>query len=110
MPTFRIVYVEDDTFAPRTLTASFHDRATAEIAMAKHGHRVVHIAALDAGESPADPVRIEMAAAASRPEAAAFARRERAAPHRVGLARFDLAGAAIAVVGLAAAGAAIFLF
>ena len=109
MPTFRIVYVEDDTFAPRTLTASLADRSAAEIAMAKHGHRIVHIAALDAGASAADPIRVAMAAARPRADDVAPHEPAPAAPQRLGLARYDLAGAAIAVAGLAAAGVAYFL-
>ena len=34
MPTYRIVYIDDDTFAPRTLTAAFPNRTAVEIAMA----------------------------------------------------------------------------
>ncbi len=62
MPTFRIVYVEDETFAPRTLTAAFPDRAAAEITMARHGHRIVQIAEVGHRESVADPIRIAVVA------------------------------------------------
>lgn len=107
MPTFRIVYIDDDTFAPRSLTAEFPDRAAAEIALAKHGLRVVHIAPLTAGETAVDPVRIAMAAAqvaAPRGPHMPDERRRRTLP------RYDLAGAGVALVGLAVAGVAFLLF
>lgn len=113
MPTFRIVYIDDDTFAPRMLTAAFADRATAEIAMAKHGHRVVHLAEMRAGETAADPIPIAMAPESDgRPGA-----EKPLAPERVtatqpllGLPRYDLAGVAVIVAGIAMAGAAYLLF
>ncbi len=115
MPTFRIVYIDDDTFRPRTLTAAFPDRATAEIAMAKHGHRVAHIAELGAGELPTGPVAVRMAPDAEQE----LARDKLGAPERanaraiaaqplLGRPRHDLAGVAIVAAGLAVAGAAIF--
>lgn len=113
MPTFRIVYIDDDTFAPRSLTADFPDRAAAEIAMAKHGHRVVHVAALEAGARVTDPILIAMPAAAARidPRPAGPCREQApAVPKGPILPRYDLAGAAVAVVGLAVAGVALFLF
>jgi hypothetical protein len=110
MPVFRIVYIDDDTFAPRTLTAAFPSRAAVEIAMAKHGHRVAHIAELGAGESAADPIEISIASgegpAARRPADVPA----RAAQQVLGLPRYDLAGAAVVVVGFAIAGAAFLLF
>lgn len=109
MPIFRIVYIDDDTFTPRCLTAEFPDRAAAEIAMARHGHRVVHLAALAAAESAADPIRIAISDASAPHEIAIAPARERA-PRRFAFRRDDLAGAAVAVAGLAAFGAAIFLF
>lgn len=108
MPIFRIVYVDDDTFAPRTLTAAFANRTAAEIAMAKHGHRVVHMAELGPGESAVAPARIAMAGGAE-PKAA----RESPAHHapRPLLERFrdDLAGVAT-VLGIIAVGAAFLIF
>lgn len=112
MPVFRIVYIDDDTFAPRTLSAAFADRAAAEIAMAKHGHRIVHVAELGAGESLRDPVAVAMApecdASAARSPAAEDARVD-AAP-RVRFASYDLAGAAAVAAGIALLGAALLLF
>jgi hypothetical protein len=115
MPTFRIVYIDDDTFAPRTLTAAFPDRAAIEIAMAKHGHRVVHIAELRAGESAADPIEIAMSGVAEPREQGA---RDSAGPSEgasaarplLGLPRYDLAGVAVVAVGVVIAGAALLLF
>jgi hypothetical protein len=109
MPTFRIVYIDDDTFAPRTLTAAFPDRAAAEVAMAKHGHRVVHVAQMRAGENAADPVRIAMPAEADR-DAAGLAAHRPEARTLLGLRHYDLAGVAVAAVGIAVAGAAFLLF
>lgn len=111
MPIFRIVYIDDDTFAPRTLTAAFADRAAAEIAMARHGHRVVHMAEMGAGESAADPVRIPMAGERMVSGASESAAQDRPVPAtRVpfGLIRYDLAG--VAAVGIMVAGVAYLLF
>ena len=113
MPTYRIVYIDDDTFSPRTLTAAFAHRAAAEIAMAKHGHRVVHIAELKAGESPTDPVVIAMAGESAHDGIGnRAAARERATATRplLGLPRYDLAGVAMIAAGLVVAGAAFLLF
>jgi hypothetical protein len=111
MPVFRIVYIDDDTFAPRTLTAAFADRAAAEAAMARHGHRIVHMAQMRDGESAADPVRIPMAGGRASPGEAAAARRDTptAAPRMpFGLAKLGLAG--VAAAGIMVAGVAILLF
>lgn len=113
MPTFRIVYIDDDTFRPRSLTAAFADRAAAEIEMARHGHRVVHLAEMRVGETAADPVSVPMAAASKarlltlQPET-----RERitATQPLSGLPRYDLAGVAVVAAGIAVAGAAYLLF
>jgi len=113
MPTFRIVYIDDDTFAPRTLTAAFPDRLAAEIAMARHGHRIVHIADTRVGETAAAPIDVAMA-----PQSAASGgRKPRREPARVtatqpllGLPRYDLAGLVVVAAGIAFAGAAILLF
>jgi len=105
MPTFRIVYIDDDTFAPRTLTAAFSDRAAVEIAMAKHGHRVVHIAELRTGESMADPIEIAMSGVAEPRDA-----RQPASEPTLGLPRYDLASIAVVAVSVAVAGAALLLF
>lgn len=110
MPTFRIVYVDDDTFAPRTLTAAFPDRAAVEIAMAKHGHRVVHIAEMRAGESAADPIEMPMSAKDEPGKAPADRERETATQPLLGLPRYDLAGVAVVAAGIAMAGAAYLLF
>jgi hypothetical protein len=113
MPTFRIVYIDDDTFAPRTLTAAFADRAAAEIEMAKHGHRVVHLAEMRVGETAADPVSVPMAAAS---DARLTAPRPNTQEHitatqpLLGLPRYDLAGVAVVAAGIAVAGAAYLLF
>ena len=111
MPTFRIVYIDDDTVASRTLTAAFADRAAAEIAMAKHGHRVVHAVQIGAGEQAKDPIRIPVSEEGQdRVADAAMPRPERAPAARTlfGPPRYDLAGVAVAVV--AVAGAAFLLF
>jgi hypothetical protein len=113
MPTFRIVYIDDDTFRPRTLTASFADRAAAEIAMAKHGHRVVHVVELRADESPDDPVAVPIvpgsnAGGATAPRAAS--ERARAPRPLLGLPRYDLAGVTVFAAGIAVAISAILLF
>jgi hypothetical protein len=111
MPTFRIVYIDDDTFAPRTLTAAFPDRAIAEIAMARHGHRVVHIAEMRSGESAGDPVSVAMAPEADQGATAMPGEPARApVPRMLGLPAYDLAGAAVIAAGLAVAGAALLLF
>lgn len=108
MPIFRIVYIDDDTFAPRTLTAAFANRAAAEIAMAMHGNRVVHMSELGPGERATDPVRIAMAGGAG-----AAAAREvpvRSPPRRLlGRLRAGLAGGAT-VVGIVAIGAVLLMF
>ncbi len=122
MPTFRIVYIDDDTFAPRTLTAAFPHRAAAEIAMAKHGHRVVHIAELKLGESAADPISVAMAdndgaacGVSARGAAGDAIRKPRerepasVTPSLLGLPVYDLAGVAVVAAGIALAGAAILL-
>ena len=112
MPTYRIVYIDDDTFAPRTLTAAFPSRAAVEIAMAKHGHRVVHIAEMRVGESAADPIEIAMPAEGEKAAGEASPRREPAVPaHWMrSLPRYDLAGVAVVAAGIAVAGAAYLLF
>ena len=110
MPIFRIVYIDDDTFAPRTLTAAFPDRAAVEIAMAKHGHRVAHVAELRAGERAADPIAIPMVAADDRDMRKPTAERGPERQPLFGLPRYDLAGVAVMAVGCAVAGAAYFLF
>jgi len=115
MPTFRIVYIDDDTFSPRTLTAAFAHRAAAEIAMAKHGHRVVHIAEMKAAESPTDRVVVPMAgdgAADGAGGGKGTEARERATATQplLGLPRYDLASVAVIAAGLAVAGAAFLLF
>jgi hypothetical protein len=110
MPIFRIVYIDDDTFAPRTLTAAFPDRAAVEIAMAKHGHRVAHVAELRAGESAADPIAVPMVAADDRDMRRPPAARAPERPPLLGLPRYDLAGVAVVAVGFAIASAAFFLF
>ena len=113
MPTYRIVYIDDDTFAPRTLTAAFPSRAAVEIAMAKHGHRVVHIAEMRAGESAADPIEVAMPAESAKPAADATSPgRAPATPTHwmLGLPRYDLAGVAVVAAGIAVAGAAYLLF
>lgn len=111
MPTFRIVYIEDDTFAPRTLTAAFADRAAAEIEMAKHGHRVVHIAEMRAGERAFDPVTVAMAPASDATKVPA----RHDAPERItatqpllGLPRYDLAAVAVVMAGIAVAAYLLF--
>ena len=110
MQTYRIVYIDDDTFAPRTLTAAFASRAAAELAMARHGHRVVHIAEMRAGESAADPIRIEIACGSDRLRPEPTARRPKAVwPTQLALARHGIVGV-VAVLGFAAAGAAYLLF
>jgi hypothetical protein len=112
MPTYRIVYIDDDTFAPRTLTAAFPSRAAVEIAMAKHGHRVAHIVEMRSGESAADPIEIAMLPESEKPDMGeALPRHGPAAPTRwmLGLPRFDLAGVVVAA-GIAVAGAAYLLF
>jgi hypothetical protein len=113
MPTFRIVYIVDDTFAPRTLTAAFADRAAAGIEMAKHGRRVLHLAEMRVGEMPADPVSIPMAAASDAgfmPLKSEMRERVTATQPLLGLPRYDLAGVAVVAVGIAVAGAAYLLF
>jgi hypothetical protein len=113
MPTFRIVYIDDDTFAPRTLTAAFADRAAAEIEMAKHGLRVVHLAEMHAGETAADPIVIPMAAACDvslLPARPRTQERVTATQPLLGLPRYDLAGVAVVAAGIAMAGAAYLLF
>src|SRR5262245_58440013 len=108
MPVFRIVYIDDETFLPRTLTVAFPNRAAVEIAMARHGHRVVHIAELGVGEGAADPIKIPIVGASGEREPRA--EREPATWPRLGLPRYDLAGAVVVAVGVALAGAAYFLF
>jgi hypothetical protein len=113
MPTYRIVYIDDDTFAPRTLTAAFPSRAAVEIAMAKHGHRVVHIADMKVGENAADPIELAMPLEGEKPSASE--RLPRRAPATathplLGLPRYDLAGVAVVAAGIAVAGAAYLLF
>ena len=113
MPTFRIVYIEDDTFAPRTLTAAFADRVAAEIEMAKHGHRIVHIAEMRADERASGPIVVGMAKAADAGTApAASGAPARATPVQplLGLPRYDLAGVAVIAAGFVVAGAAYLLF
>ena len=113
MPTYRIVYIDDDTFAPRTLTGAFPNRTAVEIAMAKHGHRVVHIAEMRVGEKAADPIEIAMPAGGEIPATTeASPRREPAARAHwmLGLPRYDLAGVAVVAAGIAVAGAAYLLF
>ena len=106
MRTYRIVYIDDDTFAPRTLTAAFASRAAAEGEMAKHGHRVVHIAETRAGERATDPVRVEIAGDPNPPhEEACAARQTTRRTARVALARHSIAGL-VAAIGIVAAGAA----
>ncbi len=108
MPIFRIVYIDDDTFAPRTLTAAFANRTAAEITMAKHGHRVVHISDLGPGESATDPVRIAMADGAEAPAAHEAPVRPASRPLLRRL-RDDLAGVAT-VAGIVAIGAVLLIF
>lgn len=113
MPIFRIVYIDDDTFAPRALTAAFPDRAAAEIAMAKHGHRIAHIAEMGAGECERGPVAIPMAPAcdaAAPPARPGESGHARAPQTLIGLPAYDLAGAFVVVAGIAIAGAALLLF
>lgn len=111
MPVFRIVYIDDDTFAPRTLSAAFADRAAAEIAMAKHGHRVVHIAVLGAGESPRDPIAVPMAPGCDASRAQPRESGRATAPQPPArLPSYDIAGAAVVAVGIAVAGAVLLLF
>jgi hypothetical protein len=109
MPVFRIVYIDDDTFAPRTLTAGFASRAAAEVAMAKHGHRVVHIVELRAGERAADPIEVPIAMGEARDSGEALHASARATRPMLGWPRYDLAGAAVVAVGFAIAGAAFLL-
>lgn len=112
MPIFRIVYIDDDTFAPRTLTAAFANRTAAEIVMAKHGHRVVHMAELGPGENGVEPMLIAMADGAAPPAAReAPARHARSAAPRPLLVRLrdDLAGVAT-VLCIVAVGAAFLIF
>lgn len=103
MRTYRIVYIDDDTFAPRTLTAAFANREAAEIAMARHGHRIVHLAEMRVGERATDPIGIEIACGPDRPGVGARAPIRRMA--RLALARHSIAGLAVAL-GIVAAGAA----
>jgi hypothetical protein len=111
MPIFRIVYIDDDTFAPRTLTAAFANRAAAEIAMAKHGHRVAHMAELGAGENGAAPVQIEMTGGQPGAALPAPARHgPGAAPRRLlRRLRDDLTGVAT-VLGIVVVGAVLLIF
>jgi hypothetical protein len=106
MPIFRIVYIDDDTFAPRTLTAAFANRAAAEVAMAKHGHRVVHMAELGPGESAADPVRISLTG--GEPPSALEAPARHAPRPLLCRLRDDLAGVAT-VLGIVVVGAALLI-
>ena len=108
MPIFRLVYIDDDTFAPRTLTAAFADRAAAEIAMARHGHRVVHVAELGAGECAADPVRIAMAVSAGSPKSPMPPAAPTAPLPARGAWRDGLGGAA-AVLGIVVVGVAFLI-
>lgn len=108
MPIFRIVYIDDDTFAPRTLTAAFANRAAAEIAMARHGNRVVHMSELGPGERATDPVPIAMAGGAGAPAAREAPARPAPRPLLERLRR-DLAGVAT-VAGIVAIGAVLLIF
>jgi hypothetical protein len=113
MPTFRIVYIEDDSFAPRTLTAAFADRVAAEIEMAKHGHRVVQIAEMRAGQRASDPITVTMAPASDTSMAPAqpdIPERLTATQPLLRLPRYDLAGVAVVAAGIVVAGAAYLLF
>lgn len=83
--------------------------------MAKHGHRVVHITELRAGESAADPIEIAMSGVAepreqTAPNAAGPREGASAARTLLGLPRYDLAGVAVLAVGVVIAGAALLLF
>lgn len=81
--------------------------------MAKHGHRVAHIAAMRARETAADPVAVAMAEpprAAADPPAEGAPERIAAPEPLPGLPRYDLAGVAVVAAGIAMAGAAILLF
>ena len=116
MPVFRIVYIDTDhaddaNVSVRTLTAAFEDRATAEAAMAKHGHRIAHLAELGQAESISDPVKLKIAGGFT-----AIPRRHRdderaSAVHPfIGLPRYDLAAMAVVIAGAMMTGAAIWLF
>ena len=116
MPIFRIVYVEDDTFAPRTLTAAFPDCAAAEIEMARHGHRVAHIAEMRSGESAGDPITVPMVPDDKSGEIPIAppvpGRRVPATGARplLGIPAYDIAGVAVIAAGIVMAGAAFLLF
>jgi hypothetical protein len=116
MPVYRIVYTDDDSFRPRTLTAEFPSRPAAEAAMAKHGHRIAHIAEMGLGESIADPVVVPMASGATSCAGTSFTRecRERlraSAPQPLlGLPIYDLAAVMVVIAGAAMASAALLLF
>ena len=103
MRTYRIVYIDDDTFAPRALTAAFASRAAAEVAMAQHGHRIVHLAEMRIDERATDPIGIEIACGPDRPAVGTRAPTRRTAS--LALARHGIAGLA-AALGIVAAGAA----
>ena len=116
MPVFRIVYVDTDhaddaNMSLRTLTAAFEKRATAEAAMAKHGHRIAHLAEMGPTESVSNPVTVPIAGGfmASPPRHRVEARASATYPF-FGLPRYDLAAMAVAAAGAVMAGAAIWLF
>jgi len=112
MPIFRIVYIDSDCIDDartglRTLTAAFENRATAEAAMAKHGHRIAHLAEIGRGESLSDPAASGFTSSRSRLQVEACA----SATHPYfELPRYDLAALAVIFVGAAMTGAAIWLF
>ena len=116
MPVFRIVYIDTDrtddaNIKLRTLTAAFENRATAEAAMAKHGHRIAHLAEMGQAESLSDPVTLSIASGFT-----AIPRRHRdderaSATHPfLGMPRYDLAAMAVVIAGAMMTGAAIWLF
>lgn len=116
MPIFRIVYIDSDCIDDartglRTLTAEFENRATAEAAMAKHGHRIARLAEIGRGESRSHPVTVPIASgfAASRSRLRVEARASSTHPC-FGLPRYDLAALAVVFAGAVMTGAAIWLF
>lgn len=93
MPAFRLVYVQDEIGRPETVTADFTSRADAVAALAARGLRVLHVAALRAGESASDPVVVSMTAEAEAPARSAAIGGHAAAGGQTGAGNLSTAGA-----------------
>jgi hypothetical protein len=121
MPVFRIVYIDEVSLRPHTLTEEFPSRAAAQAALERRGHRIAHVAEMRPGESVTDPIVVPMAGASAvrAPGAIAGAALSFSGERRpasagllpaLGLPIYDIAAVGVVVAGALMASAALVLF